>query len=721
LTDPLAAIFEARSVAVVGASADSRKRGHQVVRSLLGSAYEGDILPVHPDGGTLLGLPVARSVTDLPCCPDLALVCTRAASVPGVLERCAGRGVKGAVILAVGFDESGPEGEALAREVGAIADRTGLRVIGPNTSGFMNPGLGLNLVGIRAVEVGRMALLSQSGNVALDIITRASAGSVGISLYVGIGNELDVRFHEYISYLETHRASEVILIYAEGFRDGRAFMHAVSRVGRKKPIVVLKGGRSANGASAARSHTGAIAGSYEVFRSLLEQVGAHEVTRSDELLRVGEMLAGQPPFRSGGVVVLADGGGHATLATDALESLEVPLAKLTPATRTRLAELLHSAAAVSNPIDLAGAADRAPAVFARVFQELRRDPECAGVVITGLLGGYALRFTEELEAEETAAAAEIGRLAREASLPTVVHTVYAESGTRALAELHAAGIPVVDSLELACRCAAAAHARRRFMERDASSDSLADVAAEHVGICATSRVSGDAPGTLALTELEARRLLAGQNVPMAPHVVVRTELECERAVAALGGPAVLKVLSATIPHKTEAGGVALDVAREDAADTFRRIVRAGKAFADERDFDAGIEGVLVSPMLPHPALELIVGARCDPNYGPVVLVGAGGTSVELLRDVAIRALPVDGPTAAGMLDDLQIASLFDGFRGSVAIDRGPLVDIILGVARCALENPQISEVEVNPVLVYEGHSVAVDARVFVRDTGPETE
>ncbi len=435
MTDPLAAIFEARSVAVVGASADSRKRGHQVVRSLLGSAYEGDILPVHPDGGTLLGLPVARSVTDLPCCPDLALVCTRAASVPGVLERCAGRGVKGAVILAVGFDESGPEGEALAREVGAIADRTGLRVIGPNTSGFMNPGLGLNLVGIRAVEVGRMALLSQSGNVALDIITRASAGSVGISLYVGIGNELDVRFHEYISYLETHRASEVILIYAEGFRDGRAFMHAVSRVGRKKPIVVLKGGRSANGASAARSHTGAIAGSYEVFRSLLEQVGAHEVTRSDELLRVGEMLAGQPPFRSGGVVVLADGGGHATLATDALESLEVPLAKLTPATRTRLAELLHSAAAVSNPIDLAGAADRAPAVFARVFQELRRDPECAGVVITGLLGGYALRFTEELEAEETAAAAEIGRLAREASLPTVVHTVYAESGTRALARL----------------------------------------------------------------------------------------------------------------------------------------------------------------------------------------------------------------------------------------------------------------------------------------------
>ncbi|MEE9470777.1 MAG: CoA-binding protein, partial [Gemmatimonadota bacterium] len=446
MTHSLAAIFEARSVAVVGASADPRKRGHQVVRALLDAGFEGEVLPVHPNGGSLLGLPVAPSVTDLAQQPDLALICTRAATVPGVLERCAARGIKGAVILAVGFDESGPEGEALARDVAAIARRTGLRVVGPNTSGFLNPGLGLNSVGIREVPAGRMALLSQSGNVALDIVKKASAGSVGISLYVGVGNELDVRFHEYLAYLESHGASEVILVYAEGFRDGRAFMHAVSRVGRTKPIVVLKGGRSMNGATAARSHTGAIAGSYEVFSSLIEQVGAHEVTRSDELLRVGEMLAGQPPFRSGGVVVVADGGGHATLAVDALESLGVPLAEISSATRKRLAVLLHRAAAISNPIDLAGAADGAPEVFARVICEISRDPVCGGVVITGLLGGYALRFADELAAEETKAARELGRLARESSLPVVVHTIYAESGTRAVAELRGAGIPVVDSL-----------------------------------------------------------------------------------------------------------------------------------------------------------------------------------------------------------------------------------------------------------------------------------
>ncbi len=217
-------------------------------------------------------------------------------------------------------------------------------------------------------------------------------------------------------------------------------------------------------------------------------------------------------------------------------------------------------------------------------------------------------------------------------------------------------------------------------------------------------------------------MLAKQDVPFVPYEVVHTEEECARAVAALGGPAALKVLSATKPHKTEAGAVILDVGPgNEAAGAFRRIVHAGRAFADERGFDPRIEGVLVSPMLPHPAVELIVGARCDPSYGPVVLAGAGGTSVELMRDVAIRALPIDGPTAAGMLDDLQVASLLDGFRGAAPIDRGPIVDIIQGVARCALENPEVAEVEVNPVLVYPTHSIAVDARAFVRDTGPVTE
>jgi acetyltransferase len=626
------------------------------------------------------------------------------------------------VILAVGFDESGPEGEALARDVAAIARRTGLRVVGPNTSGFLNPGLGLNLVGVREISTGRMALLSQSGNVALDIVTKASAGSVGISLYVGVGNELDVRFHEYLAYLEDHRASEVILVYAEGFRDGRAFMHAVSRIGRTKPIVVLKGGRSMNGATAARSHTGAIAGSYEVFCSLIEQVGAHEVTRSDELLRVGEMLADQPPFRTGGVVILADGGGHATLAADALESLGVPLAVLSPTTTKRLAELLHRAAAVSNPIDVAGAADREPDVFVQVIRELGRDPQCGGVVLTGLLGGYALRFADELTVEETTAATEIGRWARESSLPVVVHTIYAEAGTRAVAELRAAGIPVIDSLELACRCAAAAHTQRHFVERNATRPPLADEAAEHIGVCPANGLPGDADGVTPLTELEARRLLAAQNVPFAPYVVARTEDECARAVAELDGPAALKVLSTWIPHKTDAGAVALDVGTgQDASEAFRRIVSAGHRFAAERGFEPRIEGVLVSPMLPHPAVELIVGARCDESYGPVVLAGAGGTSVESLRDVSIRALPIDGSTAAGMLDELKIASLLDGFRGAATIDRRPIVDIILAVARCALENPEVAEVEINPVLVYPEHSVAVDARAFVRDTGPVTE
>jgi acetyltransferase len=721
MAEALKRILEPRSVAVVGASADPSKRGNQVVRALVESGFSGRVLPVHPDGGSLFGLPVATSVADLEERPDMALVCTKAEIVPGVLERCAARGIEGAVIIAAGFGESGPAGETLEGEIRQIVRRTGLRVVGPNTSGVLNAALGLNLVGVERVPAGRMALLSQSGNVALEIIQKAAAGPVGISMYVGVGNELDIGFQEYLEYLEGHEATDVVLVYAEGFRDGRAFMHTTSRVARRKPVVVLKGGRSENGASAVRSHTGAIAGSYEVFSALLEQVGAYEVKRSDELLRVGEMLSGQPPFRARGVVVLADGGGHAALAVDALEEHDVPLARLSKSTQRELRSVLGPAAAVSNPVDLAGAADSSPAVFAEVFGLLSQDSACGGVVVTGLLGGYSLRFTEELASEEAEAATEIGRIARQTSLPTAVHTIYADADTEAVERLRASGIPLVGSLELACSCTAAAHHRRDYLERSASSRSFAEAAAAHSGICAGSASGNGSEIGVAVTELEARRLLEAQGVSLAPHVFARDPDECQRAVESMGSPAALKVVSATIPHKTEAGGVVLGVeGADEAAEAFERIIAAAGDFGRGKGLDPCIEGVLISPMMPEPVAEIIVGARCDPHYGPVIVVGSGGIGVELLRDVAIRAQPIDHEIASGMLQALKVAALLDGFRGREPIDRAPIIEIILGVARCALENPEVAEVEVNPVMVYPTHSVAVDARAFLRDTGAVT-
>ena len=325
----LSHIFEPRSVAIVGASSNPRKRGYQAVRALLDAGYSGEIYPVNPAAGELLGLEVARSVAEVDGTPDLAYICTPAESVPDVLEACAAKGIPSAVVLAVGFRESGGAGAALETRVVDIARRTGIRVVGPNTSGVLNTFLGLNLVGVRGVPRGRLAIISQSGNVGLALMRQACSRSEGVSIYVGVGNETDIAFHEYLEYLADAEHTSAILMYVEGFRDGERFVEVARRVSADKPIALLKSGRSQTGSAAALSHTGAIAGSTAVAAAALESAGVHRVERADELLAIGETLAGQPAIRTGaGAVILSDGGGYAALVADALAQLGVKLASL---------------------------------------------------------------------------------------------------------------------------------------------------------------------------------------------------------------------------------------------------------------------------------------------------------------------------------------------------------------------------------------------------------
>ncbi|MEE8148759.1 MAG: hypothetical protein V3T24_14225, partial [Longimicrobiales bacterium] len=333
-------------------------------------------------------------------------------------------------------------------------------MIGPNTSGIINTSIGLNLVGIRDVRSGSIALLAQSGNVALDIMTTASARGIGLSLYVGVGNETDVAFHEYLDYLESDPNTDTIMMYVEGLRDGRRFIELARRVSQTKPIVLLKGGRSVGGVAAARSHTGAIAGSYPVLRAALRQYGVSEVLRADELLSVGQVLSSQPPVPAGSeVLVLSDGGGHAALATDALTELGVPLAVLSDETQRQLRKRLGRAASVTNPIDIAGAADQDPRVFARALEVLVRDPAVGAVFVVGLFGGYSIRFTEAIGEAECEAADAMADLMAQTGKALVVHSLYANRRTDALKRLAGKGVPVVNSLEVGARCMRTAHAR----------------------------------------------------------------------------------------------------------------------------------------------------------------------------------------------------------------------------------------------------------------------
>lgn len=715
ISSPLERLLRPASVAVVGASSDPTKRGHQAVRALRNSGFSGPVLPVHPAGGELLGLPVYRSVSDLPLVPDLALIAVTAERVPGVIEACARAGIGGAVVLAVGFRESGDHGAALEQEVVRIARRTGMRVIGPNTSGILNPHIGLNLVGVDAVTPGGLAVLSQSGNIGLDLMTAMATSGISLSLYVGVGNEGDVAFHEYLEYLELDPTTRGILIYSEGFRHAESFLRVVERVNKSKPVVLLKGGRSARGIEAALSHTGAIAGSYDVFKAVMAQRGVLVVERSDEFLGVGKMLTFQPPITPRkGVAVIADGGGHATLAVDLLAERSLPLAEFGDGLSVQLKELLGPAVAAGNPIDMAGAADRRLELFAKVTEAVIAEDDVGAVLLTGLFGGYAMRFDASLESSEARVAGRLAELCERAGKPLVVHTVYAAGSNPALDALRMASIPVVGSLEIATRCIDAAVERGKFLARAVPA---------RVRVPGRSAIAEPLPvqaarkeGRRALTEWEARSLLEAHEIPVVPATLCRTAEEAAKAAVRHSGSVVLKLLSTTILHRTEANGIELGLSGPDeAASAFERIRDAAARFAEVAGCAADFRGVLLSPMLERPTAELMVACRRDPQYGPILVLAAGGVMVEVSPDLVVRGLPLREGDFGDMVESLRIGPILSGHRGGAGVDLGAVERVCEGLGDLLLSSPGLQEIELNPVFAYPTKALAVDSLAVLSD------
>jgi acetate---CoA ligase (ADP-forming) len=738
-----------RGIAVVGASRDPTKRGHQVVRALLERGFGGDLAPVNPTGGEVLGLSTSPSLESAPGSLDLAVICTPAASVPEVIRACGRRGIPGAVVLAAGFGELGRDGEALEAELVRAARESEVRVVGPNTSGILNLPLGLDLIGVAGTRPGGLALLTQSGNMSLTLLREAvDRPGEGFSMVIGVGNEADVAFHEYLELLGADPGIRAILVHAESFRQGGRFLEVAREVGRSTPVVVLKGGRTRAGDQAARSHTGAVATDHAVIRSGLRGAGIIEVTRSDDLLAVGRTLALQPPAaplptplgvmesRAGGhtgsgLLILADGGGQGTLAADMLEELGVPLAVLEEGNRIALRTLLGPNAALANPVDLAGAADRDPGVFAQALDRVLRDPAVAGVLMVSLFGGYALRFAAELEGPEGEAALALASRARGAGKPLVIHSIYGEADTPAIRILHREGVPLFRSLETACRAAAATWERGQVLQRLARAprrpsppprthpepprarpNSGASIAG---GPIPTARREG----RTALLETETRALLADFGVPLVPARFCTSAAGAREALESFGAPVVLRAVSDSILHKSEAGGVALGLSTpEEVSAAHARVLESVTRFAESRGLEPGLRGVLVSPMLPPPRVELLVGMRRSPSFGPVISLGAGGVAVEVHRDVAVRILPLPEGEVAEMVGELRIAPLLLGYRGQPGVDLAAVTALVEGLARCAEAHPEISEIEMNPVFATSAGVVAVDARAYLAAAAP---
>lgn len=738
-------IFEPHSIAVVGASADPAKRGHQIVRALAGpgdgeagagrsaaAGYHGRVHPVNPRGGELLGLPVVPSVEELPDNVDLAVLCTPSDAAPDLVRACGARGIAGVVVLAVGFGESGADGRTLEAELVAAGRETGVRVIGPNTSGLLNLQAGVNLVGARGVRAGGLGVLVQSGNMALALMTEVTERSWdGISIYLGVGNEVDLGFAEALGYLGDHDETRAVMVYVEGFRDAGAFLEVAARVTRAKPVLLLKGGRTRHGAQAALSHTGALAGPYDRLSAALNQAGVVELQRTDELLHVAEAVGRQPvPDPASGIAILSDGGGQGTLAVDAMVESGARLAALSDETRTVLGKLLGPAAAVANPVDLAGAADGDPEVFGQAMEILVRDPSVGTVLLVGLFGGYGIRFADRLTDAECRAAVAMAEAARSAGCGLVAHTMYALHRSPPLEALGERDVPIVASLDVACRCVVELQRRGELLEGEAWSyvapgRGRSEVvgqgsAATEVPESAhpTSEQAGGEDRTV-LTEPEARAVLTDSGIAFGPSVVAGSADEVLEAMVSMGRPVAVKLVCPEITHKSDAGGVVLDVATEaDARKAYDGIRRNARDYVVDRALEVSDPiRVLVTPMLDPPRAELLVGAYRDPELGPVLTLGAGGVWVEALDDVALRVLPVRRADIRRMLSELRIWKILSGGRGFAPVDPDPMMAVAMAVAEAIRGEPRIAEVEINPLFVYADRVAPADARIVLADPG----
>ena len=711
---PLRDVLYPQSVAIIGASRDPTKRGFRALRQLQDDGYAGAIYPVNPKEAEILGVKCYASIAQIPGPIGLALVCTPAHTLPAVMEACGEHGVKGAVVLAGGFAEAGDAGTRLQEQMVATARAKGVRIIGPNTSGMFNTHQACNIAGFAHLKKGGVGLLSQSGNMALSLVTEAQAGgNIGFSTYVGIGNEADIQFHEYLDYFADDENTKVVIVYIEGLRRGRAFLDTLRRVSRRKPVVIFKSGRTTAGRTSAKSHTGALAGDYAVSEGVLRQAGAILVRQSDQILAVAETLSLQEPLASRKVAVLADGGGHATIAADTLTEHGLTLATLDQRTQQRLAAVLPPAAAIANPVDVAGGTDADPAVFGECARILLEDAAVDGLLIAGLYGGYGVRFAQSLTESELATSDRIAQLSRELGKSVIVYSLYsnlyADLLPAPLARLRGAGIPVYGSLELTVRCLLAlaefGEARKKTDAEHAAGRGRRQ--AEFARVLAACRDEG----RTVVLEHEARSALAGLGVALAPFALARTAAGAGAAFNEMGGvPVALKIVSRDILHKSDVGGVALNLRDEEGvAAAFAEITKNAKQAVP----GANVTGILVTPMAAQEGVEVIIGVVRDPAYGHVMMFGLGGILVEVLKDVVFRALPLSKGDARAMLDEIKAKAVLAGVRGAPPVDKEGLVKLMLVISELCTAFPEIAELDLNPVRA-SAHGVAIlDARILL--------
>jgi acetate---CoA ligase (ADP-forming) len=682
VTRDLRPLFAPTSVAVVGASADPTKWGNVLARGALRGAHRRAVYLVNTAGVEILGQHAFRSLDELPEAPELAVISVPALGFERAVDEALAAGAKAIVAITAGLGEHDDEGRRVEAAVAERIRAAGAVMLGPNCLGVFDAGQELDL-GWSALPAGRVAFVSQSGNLALELARLAAASGLGFSRFASLGNQADLVAADLLAELAAHEETGAIALYLEDFRDGRAFVAAAGRTtAAGTPVILLSGGTSNASARAALSHTGALVSDVRAIEAACEAAGIVRVSTPKQLVDAAQaLLPGRRP-RGRRVAVYADGGGHGVVAGDVLVAAELEVPTLSESTMADLREHLPVTATFANPVDFAGGGERGLASYAAVGRLLLASDDVDAVLLTGYFGGYGVD-TPELADEEVAASQALAVAAVETGGTLVVHTSYPESG--AAAALRSGGVPVYGDVESAVAALAL----------------LVEQAEAH---------DRPAPATVELAQLEppapgyagARAFVAAAGVPMAASRPATTLDEALTAAVELGYPVVLK--AGGLLHKSEAGGVVLGLEDEGALSS---------AFTELTARFCRQE-LSVEQMAPvGEGVELIVGAKRDPRFGAVVLVGLGGVYAEILDDVAVALAPIDDEHATRLIRSLRGAPLLAGARGRPPLDVAAAARAVAAVSRAAATCPAVLELDVNPLLVLEDGALGLDARVLL--------
>ncbi|HZY03213.1 MAG TPA: acetate--CoA ligase family protein [Anaeromyxobacteraceae bacterium] len=670
MSNSLQALFRPASLAVVGASAKPEKLGFQILKNILDAGFAGPVIPVNPKGETILGLASVKSVAEIPSGTDLAVVIVPAASVPGTVLQLGERKVRAAVVITGGFAESGPEGARLQEELRQNASRCGIRVVGPNCQGVNYPYHGLCACWPLITRRGAMAIASQSGTVAAAMADWASEERLGFSAFVSMGNRVDVDEADLIEFFASDPNTKVITLYIEGVKDARKFLAAARAC--RKPIVILKSGRTEQGRKAAESHTRSLAGKDEVYDAVFRQLGIHRAETLEELYDFSKALAYVPAPAGPRMLIVTSSGGSAIIATDVAEENGFRVSPLPEEPAARLREFLPPHCIVGNPLDLTGDGDAER--YRRVIAASRQHYD----VVMTIFGDPIPGASTIMEKGQNDLVAYLGG-------------ADVERAERLL--FHEKGIAVFPTPERAVQALAchARFARARFPR------------ASEAPAAATSPTSAGK----SLSPADSMGFLAREGIPVVPSRQASTEEEAVAAAREIGYPVAVKVNSPDVTHKSDVGGVILDVKDETGV---RKAFRELGSVVSRLGVRQG--GVLMSAMAPW-GHEIIVGVTRDLQFGHAVMFGMGGTLVEVLRDVSFRIVPFSVRDAAEMIDETRGSRLLKGVRGGWPADVASLAQLLVQVSGLVARHGEIDEMDLNPVIVHEQGLTIVDARVVL--------